>query len=211
MVDTSSSSRRRRGRPRKIAGPDELLAAALRIFSEKGFAATRLDDVAREVGVSKAALYLYFESKQAIFEALVRSAVIPNVERLERMVAEWRGSTGELLSHLVEAIARIVIESEIAAFPKLIIAEASNFPDLARFYRSQVIERVLGLLASIVRRGIDRGEFRPTDPHLAARLVIAPVLFSAIWKTCFARHDAAPFDPAPLLRLHVDMLLKGLA
>ncbi|MBM3533762.1 MAG: TetR/AcrR family transcriptional regulator [Alphaproteobacteria bacterium] len=209
MIEPSSS--RARGRPRKIAGPDDLLAAALRVFAEKGFAAARLDDVAREAGVSKAALYLYFESKQAIFEALVRSAVLPNIERLERLVAEWRGGAGALLRNLVEAIARVVVESEIAAFPKLIIAEASNFPDLARFYRSQVIERMLGLLAGIVRRGIESGEFRPTDPHLAARLVIAPLLFSALWKTSFARHDATPFDPAPLLRLHVDTLLRGLA
>jgi AcrR family transcriptional regulator len=210
MIDTSHSPRRR-GRPRKIAGPDELLAAALRVFAERGFAAARLEDVAREAGVSKAALYLYFESKQAIFEALVRSAVIPNVERLEGMVGAWQGSAGDLVRTLVQAMARILLESEVAAFPKLIIAEASNFPDLARLYKTAVIERVLGLLASIIRRGIEAGEFRPTDPRLAARLVLAPILLSSIWKTCFARHDAAPFDPAPLLALHVDTLLRGLA
>lgn len=202
---------RPRGRPRKLAGPEELLAAALRVFSERGFAASRLDDVAREAGVSKAALYLYFESKQAIFEALVRSAVVPNVERLEAMVAGWRGSAADLLRTLVQAIARIVIDGEVAAFPKLIIAEASNFPDLAKLYKNAVIERALGVIASIVRRGIEQGEFRPTDPDLAARLVIAPLLLSAIWKTCFARHDRKRFDPAPLLKLHVDILVRGLA
>ncbi|MSP49332.1 MAG: TetR/AcrR family transcriptional regulator [Alphaproteobacteria bacterium] len=210
MIDTAHIPSRR-GRPRKIAKPEDLLAAAFRVFSEKGFSAARLDDVAREAGVSKAALYLYFKSKQAIFEALVRSAVVPNVERLEGHVAGWQGSAGDLLRMLVQAIARVVVESELSAFPKLIIAEASNFPDLARLYRTAVVERVLGLLAQIIRRGIDAGEFRPTDPHLAARLVIAPLLFSAIWKTCFARHDPTPFDPAPLLSLHVDTLLRGLA
>ncbi len=205
------STSRPRGRPRKVAGPEELLAAALRVFSERGFAASRLDDVAREAGISKAALYLYFESKQALFEALVRSAVLPNVERLEALVAGWQGSAADLLRSLVRAIARIVVDSDVSAFPKLIIAEASNFPDLAKLYRSAVIERVLGLVASIVRRGIERGEFRRTDADLAARLVIAPVLLSAIWKTCFARHDSQPFDPAPLLELHVDTLVRGLA
>jgi AcrR family transcriptional regulator len=205
------SRSRPRGRPRKVAGPEDLLAAALRVFSERGFAASRLDDVAREAGVSKAALYLYFESKQAIFEALVRAAVLPNVERLESVVAGWQGSSADLLRTLVQAIARVVVDGEVSAFPKLIIAEASNFPDLAKLYRTAVIERVLGLLASIVERGIASGEFRPTDPQLAARLVIAPLLFSAIWKTCFARHDTVPFDPAPLLTLHVDTLVKGLA
>jgi AcrR family transcriptional regulator len=210
MVDTSATSRRR-GRPRKVASPDDLLAAALRVFAEKGFAAARLDEVAREAGVSKAALYLYFESKQAIFEALVRSAVVPNIERLEALVAGWQGSTADLLRNLVQTVARFLVEGEISSFPKLIIAEASNFPDLAWFYRTAVIERALGLLASIVRRGVEAGEFRPTDPLLAARLVIAPLLLSAIWKTCFARHDAKPFDPAPLLHLHVDTLIRGLA
>lgn len=210
MPDPSTAPRRR-GRPRKIARPEDLLAAALRVFAERGFAAARLDDVAREAGVSKAALYLYFESKQAIFEALVRSAVLHNIERLEAMVAGSEESAGDLLRRLVQAVARLVVETELAAFPKLIVAEATNFPDLARLYRSAVIERVLGLVARIIRRGIETGEFRPADPHLAARLVMAPLLFAALWKTCFAPHDPMPFDPAPLLALHVDVLVRGLA
>jgi AcrR family transcriptional regulator len=202
---------RRRGRPRKVAGPDDILAAALRVFAETGFSRARLEDVAREAGVSKATLYLYFDSKQAIFEALVRSAVVPNVERLEALVAAAQGSSADLLRTLVQAIARAVIESELSAFPKLIIAEAANFPDLAQFYRAQVIERVLGVLASIVARGIASGEFRPIDPGLAARLVIAPLLFSTLWKTCFLRDGDPGFDPAPLLSLHVETLIRGLA
>lgn len=165
---------RRRGRPRKVAGPDDILAAALRVFAETGFSRARLEDVAREAGISKATLYLYFDSKQAIFEALIRSAVVPNVERLEALVTGAKGSSADLLRTLVQAIGRVVIESELSAFPKLIIAEAANFPDLAQLYRAQVIERVLGVLASIVARGVASGEFRPTDPRLAARLVIAP-------------------------------------
>lgn len=210
MLDTAPHTRRR-GRPRKLAGPDDILAAALRVFAETGYARARLEDVAREAGVSKATLYLYFDSKQAIFEALVRSAVVPNVERLEALVAGWQDSSAALLRTLVLAIARVVVESELSAFPKLIIAEAANFPDLAQFYRAQVIERVLGVLASIIERGIASGEFRPTDPRLAARLVIAPLLLSAIWKTCFAREDEARFDPVPLLSLHIETLVRGLA
>lgn len=202
---------RRRGRPRKVAGPDDILAAALRVFAETGFSRARLEDVAREAGISKATLYLYFDSKQAIFEALIRSAVVPNVERLEALVTGAKGSSADLLRTLVQAIGRVVIESELSAFPKLIIAEAANFPDLAQLYRAQVIERVLGVLASIVARGVASGEFRPTDPRLAARLVIAPLLFSTIWKTCFVRDDEPRFDPAPLLSIHVETLIRGLA
>lgn len=202
---------RRRGRPRKVAGPDDIVAAALRVFAETGFSRARLEDVAREAGISKATIYLYFDSKQAIFEALVRSAVVPNVERLEALVTGAKGSSADLLRTLVQAIGRVVIESELSAFPKLIIAEAANFPDLAQFYRTQVIERVLGVLASIVARGVASGEFRPTDPRLVARLVIAPLLFSTLWKTCFVRDDEPGFDPAPLMSLHVETLIRGLA
>lgn len=208
---TTAPEFRRRGRPRKIARPEDILAAALRVFAEAGFARARLEDVAREAGVSKAALYLYFESKQAIFEALVRSAVLPNVERLEALVAGWQGTTADLLRNFVQTLARPLVAGEVAAFPRLIIAEASNFPDLAQFYRTTVIERALGVLTKVVARGVAAGEFRPVEPALAARLVMAPLLFSAIWKTCFARPDDGPFDPAPLLSLHVETLLRGLA
>lgn len=210
MLDTSSLTRRR-GRPRKVAGPDDILAAALRVFAEAGYSRARLEDVAREAGVSKATLYLYFDGKQALFEALVRSAVVPNVERLEALVAGWQGSSADLLRNLVQAIGQLVIESELSAFPKLIVAEASNFPDLAQFYRAQVVERVLGVLASIVARGVDSGEFRQADPELAARLVIAPLLFSTLWKTCFVRDDEPRFDAAPLISLHIETLIRGLA
>ncbi len=210
-MHATSSSTRRRGRPRKIAGPDDILAAALRVFAATGYSRARLEDVAREAGISKAALYLYFDGKQAIFEALVRSAVVPNVERLEALVAGWQGNSADLLRNLIQAIGRLVIESELSAFPKLIVAEAANFPDLAQFYRTQVIERVLGVLASIVSRGVASGEFRPADPALSARLVIAPLLFSTLWKTCFVRDDEPRFDPAPLLSLHVETLIRGLA
>jgi AcrR family transcriptional regulator len=202
---------RRRGRPRKIAGPEQILPAALRVFAESGYAGARLEDIARLAGLSKAALYGYYEGKEAIFEALVRSAVVPNIERLEFLVSGWRGSAAELLRRFFETLAQVVRTTELAAFPKLIIAEASNFPHLADFYRRTVIERGLAVLARIIRRGIRRGEFRRVDPAAAARLCIAPVLFAMIWRTCFHRPEDGPFDPAPLLALHVETMLKGLA
>jgi AcrR family transcriptional regulator len=201
----------RRGRPRKVASPEQILPAAFRVFAESGYAAARLEDIARTAGVSKAALYGYYDSKQAIFEALVRSAVVPNVERIEDLVRRWRGSAGDLLRRFVDTVARVLVAGELSAFPKLIIAEASNFPHLADFYRRTVVERVLAVLARIIRRGIRRGEFRPVDPAAAARLCLAPLLFAAIWRTCFHRPDEGPFDPAPLLALHVETILKGLA
>jgi AcrR family transcriptional regulator len=201
----------RRGRPRKIADAEEILPVALRVFAEAGYAAARLEDIARLAGLSKAALYGYYASKEAIFEALVRSAVVPNIERLERLVAGWRGSAADLLRRFFATLAQAATTTDLAAFPKLIIAEASNFPHLADFYRRAVIERGLAVLARIVRRGIRRGEFRPVDPAAAARLCIAPVLFAMIWRTCFHRAEDGPFDPQALLALQVEIVIKGLA
>jgi AcrR family transcriptional regulator len=206
-----AKSPRSRGRPRKLAGPQEILPAALRVFAATGFAATRLEDVARAAGLSKAALYLYFDSKEAIFEALVRSAVVPNVERVEREIEAWSGSAAELLRMLLTRLGRAMIESEIAVFPKLIIAEATNFPALADFYRQAVIDRALGLFARVVARGVASGEFRATDPALAARLCIAPLLLSALWRTCFARPGDGSPEATALLDLHADTVLRGLA
>jgi hypothetical protein len=106
---------------------------------------------------------------------------------------------------------RVMRHERIVAFPKLVIAESTNFPAFAERYRRGVIDRGVGLLGRIIARGIERREFREVDPELTARLWLAPFLFAAIWQTCFARFDAEPFDPGALVRAHLDLLLRGLA
>lgn len=197
-------------RRRKEARPREILHAALEIFTEKGFAAARLDDVAQRAGVSKGTLYLYFSSKEELLKAVVRTALIPNIARAERAAARHAGGSAELLRLLFELAARRVSRSRLSAIPKLVLAEASNFPDLAKFYLDEVIARGFALLGGIVRRGIERGEFRPVDVENTARLLVAPLLFLALWRHSFAKVAPAPLDAAAYCRSHLDLTLHGL-
>ncbi|HSK42195.1 MAG TPA: TetR/AcrR family transcriptional regulator [Arenibaculum sp.] len=197
-------------RRRKEARPSEILSAALDVFSERGFAATKLDDVAARSGISKGTLYLYFPNKQELFKAVVREALLPNIERIERMVGDFPGPSTVLLERFVETVTQAVAASRIGAIPKLVIAEAGNFPDLARFYLDEVIHRGFGLIAAILRRGIDRGEFRQLDVDLTVRLVIAPVLMHALWRNSLEPYEERKIDTAALTRTHLDLLFHGL-
>jgi AcrR family transcriptional regulator len=198
-----------RWRRRKEARPDEILAAALASFAERGFAATRLEDVAARAGISKGTLYLYFKGKEELFEAVVRATLVPNLERLEVLTASFEGSSARLLERLLLTIAGVV-DSRVGAIPKLVIAEAGNFPELARFYLDEVVRRGLRLIGTILRRGIERGEFRPIDVDHAVFCVIAPMLIAALWKNSLEPHDDAPLDAQALARAHLDLLLRGL-
>jgi AcrR family transcriptional regulator len=198
-----------RWRRRKEARPDEILAAALASFAERGFASTRLEDVAARAGISKGTLYLYFRSKEELFKAVVRATIVPNLERVEALVDSFEGPSALLLERLLLTIAGVVA-SRIGAIPKLVIAEAGNFPDLARFYLDEVIRRGLRLIATILRRGIERREFRAVDVEHTVFCVIAPMLIAALWKNSLEPHDDARLDTQALARAHIDLLLRGL-
>jgi AcrR family transcriptional regulator len=198
-----------RWRRRKEARPDEILAAALESFAARGFAATRLEDVAARAGISKGTLYLYFKSKEELFEAVVRARLLPNLERVEALAASFEGPSALLLERLLLTIGGVV-GSQIGAIPKLVIAEAGNFPDLARFYLDEVVRRGLRLIGTILRRGIARGEFRAIDVDHTVYCVIAPMLIAALWKNSLEAYDDASLDAEALARAHLDLLLRGL-
>lgn len=198
-----------RWRRRKEARPDEILAAALESFAARGFAATRLEDVAARAGISKGTLYLYFHGKEELFEAVVRATLLPNLERIEALAATFEGPSAQLLERLLLTLAGVV-SSQAGAIPKLVIAEAGNFPKLARFYLDEVIRRGLRLIGAILRRGIARGEFRRVDVDHAVFCVIAPILLAALWKNSLEPHAEAPLDAQGLARSHLDLLLRGL-
>lgn len=196
---------------RKDARPGEIVEAALAVFAERGFAATRLDDVAARAGVSKGTLYLYFPNKAELFKAVVRETLLPNLAQAEAAAAGFAGPTPALVATLMGRLVSLIAMSPAGAIPKLVIAEAANFPDIARFYRAEVIERGLGLVAALVRRGVERAEFRPVDPLHAARTVIAPLLFVAIWRHSFERTDAQPLDVDGFVGTCTSIILAGLA
>ena len=200
----------RRWRRRKDARPAEIVDAALAVFAERGFSAARLDDVAARAGISKGTLYLYFASKEELFKAVVRQALLPNLERVERLLRAHPGPAAAQVELMIGQIGALLQNTQIGAMPKLIIAEAGNFPELARFYLEEVIQRGLGLLAGVVERGIASGELRAVDVGHAVRTLIAPVLLAAIWKSTFEAHAGARLDADAFLRAALDLLLNGL-
>jgi Tetracyclin repressor-like, C-terminal domain len=135
---------------------------------------------------------------------------LPQIERAEAFVGAYRGPTPALLAWVATNFAERVATTRLAAIPKLVMAEAGNFPDLARFYLREVIERGFRLIGGILRRGIARGEFREVDVEAAVRCTIAPFLLLILWKTTFEPHAAEPLDASRLVRGHLDLLLRGL-
>lgn len=199
-----------RWRRRKQDRPAEILTAALKTFSLKGFAATKLDEVAKEAGVSKGTLYLYFESKEALFKAVVSEFVLPQIAKAEEQAEHYTGSIKDLMFKLIEQWRINILETELSGIPKIMIAEASNFPELATFYLENVIQRTRHFVANLIKLGIERGEFRQCNSEHAARTFLIPMVFLAIWQ-----HSLAPFDEnyniKEYLSSHLDIFLRGIS
>lgn len=208
ITDLAESARWRR---RKKARPQEILDAALAVFAEKGFMAARMEDISRRAGVTKGTIYLYFESKEALFKALVRESLAPTIEGVVERAKAYEGSSRDLLVLVLSTLGTFIRTSDRVVLPKIVIAEAGNFPELARFYREEIVDKGLGLLESIIARGIKRGEFRNAEPAHIARLCIAPILVAAFWRTTFAQFDKAPYDYEDFISTHIDTLLRGVS
>jgi AcrR family transcriptional regulator len=207
-TDTDTPARWRR---RKEARPQEILEAALMVFAEKGLEGARMDDIARRAGVTKGTIYLYFESKDSVFKALLAESIGERVRASAALIENFEGSSGELLARVLRLLGHFVAHSDRVVLPKIVIAEIGKFPELARFYREEVVGRGLALWETILKRGVARGEFRALAPEHMARICIAPILLAAIWRTGFARFDSEPYDLEGLIETHIDVLLRGLA
>lgn len=173
--------------------PDEILDAATVLFGEQGFTRTRLEDVAKRAGVSKGTLYLYFDSKESLFRAMIRRNLVTVVEEAEEKYAHHAGTAREALSDLVHAWWRILGTQESACMYKLVGAEISNFPGLGRFYFEEVIARTRRLIETIIRRGVGNGEFRTVTNDYAIRGLPSLVIHAINHQRFFA-----PFDPNAL-------------
>jgi len=200
-----------RWRRRKDARPQEILEAALSVFAEKGFAGARMEEIAARAGVSKGTIYLYFDSKEAVFRALAHEMLGTQITRFADHARDSTGPVGPVIADILRMIGAFVSTSNRVVLPKIVIAEAGNFPDLARIYREEVAERGLALFAGLLQRGMASGEFRRLPIPHAVRLCIAPILLSAIWRTTFAQLDSEPYDYAGLIETHIATLLRGLA
>jgi TetR/AcrR family transcriptional regulator len=208
-IDASDSPAKRSRR--KDARPGELLASALDLFVEKGFAATRVEEIAQHAGVSKGTLFLYFPSKEDLFKAVVRENISGRFAEWDEEIKRFKGPTSEMLRQCLFGWWDRIGSTKAAGISKLMMSEAQNFPELADFYQREVIQPGNALIERILQRGMTRGEFRPMDVPCGVFLVLAPLLFLAMWKhslgTCCG--SAAELDPQKYLAAQLDMLLRG--
>lgn len=198
---------------RKEARPQELLAAALTLFVEKGFAATRAEEVARLAGVSKGTLYRYYPSKEELFKAVVRHNLTSLIAEGEQLAACFEGSSSELLGLLIQTWWERFGSTPAAGIHKVILAEVRNFPELAQFYADEVMVPADRLFGGCVERGVARGEFRPMPTHEVSLALIAPLIFVAVHRHsfgCCPVHGAAEMDPELMLKTHLELVLRGL-
>ena len=197
---------------RKEARPGELLDAALDLFVEKGFAATRAEEVAARAGVSKGTLFLYFHSKEELFKAVVR-------ENLSGRFTEWgqefdafEGSSAEMVTYCMHIWWERVGNTKASGITKLMMSEATNFPELAAFYQQEVIAPGQALIRRILQRGIDSKEFKPMDLDYAVFSLIAPMIYLIISK--HAAGICMPCDmalnPKKYIDSQVSVLLHGM-
>lgn len=210
MAKDTANTRKPAHRRRKEARPAELTAAALELFVERGYAATRLEDVAAAAGVSKGTLYLYFDSKEALFKAVVREGLLPALAEGEALVGGFSGTSEELLREVVMGMWELIGAQRIGGIPKLIFAEARNFPEIARFYEQEVIQRGTALIRSVVARGVAHREFRPIDIDATVFLVMAPVLMRMIWRHSLDICAAAQVPDEVYFSEYFALMLRGL-
>lgn len=186
-----------------------LLDAALDEFFERGFTAARTDDIARRAGFSKGTLYLYFPSKEALFNELVERLTSPNLAQLEQITAT-APSLGIALDRFAAFAPQLIRTSDLPRLMKVLIGDSQGFPETVKSYRENVLDRVLAAIGAVLAAAKKRGEIDVGDPQLVARLVIAPVLFSGIWQAMFAADPDAQVDLESLFREHVELLRRGM-
>ncbi|PXW94696.1 TetR family transcriptional regulator [Sphaerotilus hippei] len=197
---------------RKAERPQELIDAALALFVEKGFAATRTEEVAQRAGVSKGTLYLYYPSKEELLKAVIEQRLSAEIAAGAAAVAAHTGSATELLSDVLSAWWARVVASDASGVFKLIITEVRNFPDIAEFYNEQVVRPGHALIAGMLQAGIDRGEFRPVDVDATVHSLLLPMVMLCIHKHSLGvcQPSDAMGDPAVFIRHHMDLMLHGL-
>ena len=197
---------------RKEARPGELLDAALDLFVEKGFSAARVDEVAARAGVSKGTLFLYFESKEDLFKAVVRENIANQFPTWQEEFVVFQGSSADMLRYALLSWWERIGKTRASGITKLVMSEAQNFPEIAQFYQEEVIKPGNAMIRRILERGVSSGEFRQLDLEQAVHIIVAPMIFLMMWKhsmgACAA--SAKIVDPEQFIHMQVDVLLHGM-
>jgi AcrR family transcriptional regulator len=190
--------------------PREICTAALEVFAEKGFAAAKLDEIARRAGVSKGTLYLYFKDKEDLFRAVVRDAIAPNVQAITATVAALDAPFAQVVRMFLAGFAEREATLPIGAVAKMVIGESLNFPELARVWHDEVASKAIGALAAFIERAQQKGEVRPGDPRLYAFSLMGPRVVGALWRATLVPAGGQTVDISALAKQHADALLEGM-
>ena len=205
MADEAPKFRRR-----KADRPGEIVAAALVVFAEKGFAAARLEEIAKRAGVSKGTLYLYFKDKEELFRAVVRDTVAPNIDAVRETVTAANLPFAQIVPMFLARFAEMTSRVPVGAVAKMVIGESRNFPELAKVWHDQVASKALGMLAELIGQAQARGEVRAGDPRLHAFSLMGPMLMGVIYRETLQPVGGAPLDIAALAEQHAKTVLAGL-
>ncbi len=197
-----------RNERRKEQRPEEILEAAIEEFAVRGYAQTRLEDVASRAGISKGLVYVYFRTKEELFKAAIRTLLVPRVEALRKQLESSDETSEALIRGPVLSLMKQVVGSRLGYVVRLMVAEGAKHPDLTAFYHEQMISRTMGLLRWIIARGGERGEFKPSPVMDFPQLFVAPVLISLLWKMLIDRHQH--LDAEKMLEAHIDIMLGAL-
>ena len=185
-----------------------LVDAALTVFSRVGFAAAKMDDVAEEAGVSKGTVYLYFDSKEKLFEGMVKAKMSPMLNEVQAMMAQPHENAVERLKAHIKFFYTKVLNSDRRQIMRLIMAEGPNFPELAEFYHQNVLSRGQAIIQVILDQGIESGEFRDMSRIGLTQNIVAGALVASIWKLVFDQFE--PLDIDAHCETHIDLILNGL-
>ncbi|MEJ0064909.1 MAG: TetR/AcrR family transcriptional regulator [Caulobacteraceae bacterium] len=188
----------------------EILEAALGVFAETGFAAAKLTEIARRAGVSKAALYLYFETKEDLFRAVARGLVTPNLTAMAEALEASETPFAQLAPALLSGAAGLLADGRAFSIGRMVIAESRNFPDLARIWREDVVEQVLGLIGGLIARAQARGEVIAGDPRLFAFSLAGPLVMGGLFHAVFGSEGTGAPDLPALAAQHARAALHGL-
>lgn len=181
-----------------------ILEAATEVFAAEGYAAARLDEVARRAGIAKGTIYLYFKDKQDLFEQLLQSLTAPVLSGFETLAGRDDMPTREIVHHVLTQVRTAILETRRRHILRLIIAEGPRFPELARFHHDRVVAPAVAALRILLTRAEARGEIAPGTLTRFPQLVVAPMLVALIWDSLFGAYD--PLDPAQLFEAHLDVL-----
>ncbi|MEX2111152.1 MAG: TetR/AcrR family transcriptional regulator [Gemmatimonadaceae bacterium] len=188
--------------------PRQILRAALEVFGETGVASARLDEIADRAGVSKGTIYLYFANKEELFRQAIRHALAPVQATQDPPAA------GSPTRQLLDTISRqwvFLTSPDTITVSRLVQAEQWQFPELAELYATEVVSRFGEELRPIIRRGIDVGDFRDLDPSVAARMLTALAIQSALWRETGVPSSLARKNSEEVLRELTGFYLQAIA